>query len=127
MPERKDLVQAYWKYHSLHAGGRQDRLAADEWFWAWELVQETIQRDPSEALEIVVALVETASNEADLDYVGAGPLEDLVRERGEVLIDQLDMLARRDPRFRRAVNAMWLSEEVPISVRQRLERFRAQP
>jgi hypothetical protein len=127
VPEPTDLVRAYWTYHSLRAGGREEQLAADEWFWAWEAVQETVHSDPSKALEIVAALVETAPGEADVDYIGAGPLEDLVREHGPMLIDQIDMLARRAPRFRRAVNAMWLSEDVPAPVRQRLERFSTDP
>ena len=58
---------------------------------------------------MVLALVATAPDEDALAYVGAGPLEDLVKAHGDELVDELESEARQDPRFDAALRGVWLS------------------
>jgi hypothetical protein len=118
------VVDEFWRYHALTHGTRGDRLSADQYFWAWEAVQTTISEHPAEAVELIADLVRSAVSDDDLVYVGAGPLEGLVSQHGSTVVERIDELARQDSRFRRAVNAMWLSDAVPVTVRDRLARFR---
>ena len=108
-----DLAIAYHRYG-------ETRSDAD--FWAWERVTEIVRGPTAErAWEMVVALVRSASDEG-LEYVGAGPVEDLVCIHGAALIDWIDGEARRDPRFRETLASVWLMvEEIPEAVLARLQ------
>jgi hypothetical protein len=58
---------------------------------------------------LVSALVDGAETEDDLGRVGAGPLEDLLVSHGAALVDEVDDLARRNPRFAEAMSGVWWS------------------
>jgi tetratricopeptide (TPR) repeat protein len=70
----------------------------DELFWAWQHLQNYIRSDPRRAWEITLKLI-AAANERALAYVAAGPLEDLLYSRAEVFVDDVERLARTDPKF----------------------------
>jgi len=108
-----ELATAYHRYG-------ETRSDAD--FLAWERVTEIIRGPTAEkAWEIVVALVRSASD-AQLEYIGAGPVEDLVCTHGATLIDSIAAEAKRDPRFCEAVASIWLvAEEIPEAVLAKLQ------
>jgi hypothetical protein len=57
-----------------------------------------------------------------LEYVGAGPVEDLVCTHGATLVDSIAVEATRDPRFCEALASIWLIvEEIPEAVLSRLQ------
>ena len=74
MPERGDVIAAYWRHHALASGDRAERLASEEHFWAWEAVDEAMEGD--DALGLLDALLEAPG--ADPCYLGAGPIEVLL-------------------------------------------------
>lgn len=117
------LIGAYWKHYRLSTGGRQERLAADQWAWAWDEVEGAVMEPSANTLEMLMALAQTAADEEALAYLGAGPLEDLINSHGVQFVQQIEESARRDPMFRKAVAHVQLSSNVPASVRQRLARF----
>ena len=96
-----ELARAYLKHH-------RTKDAAD--FWAFEEVLERVAMgdDPDAAWDLVLALVE-AADESNLGYVGAGPLEDFVVHFGARCISDIETQARRDPKFRACLGAIWLS------------------
>ena len=67
-------VTAYWQNDELSQGDRQQRLAAADYFWAHDAVQEALagEEDVPAALDALLM----APN-ADPCCVGAGPWEDL--------------------------------------------------
>jgi hypothetical protein len=70
---------------------------------------------------MVVALVRSAPD-ARLEYVGAGPVEDLVCIHGATLIDRITNEARRDSRFCEALASIWLVlEDIPEAVLSELQ------
>jgi hypothetical protein len=111
--ERADLVEAYHR-HGVHGH--------DEDFWAWDRVGEIVRGpDAQRAFALVVALVRSASDDR-LEYVGAGPVEDLVQHHSAALIDQIEAEARHDPRFRDALGCIWLvAEDIAPPVLARLQ------
>ena len=58
-----------------------------------------------------------------LGVLAAGPLEDLLSYNGDHVVDQVDLLARRDPSFRLLLNGVWDSSIAP-DVLSRLEKYR---
>jgi hypothetical protein len=107
------LVEAYARYASSND-------PAD--FWAWDRVGQIVRgQDPEAAFELVRQLVR-AVPEDRLGYVGAGPLEDFVKQHGSALADWIVGEAGRDPRFRAALASIWLiAEDLPPGVIQRLQ------
>lgn len=58
----------------------------------WTFILKVVARRPSEwALEVLAA----------------GPLEDLIADKGHYFIDRIELEARRDPVFRRTLHGVW--------------------
>ena len=88
--EDQELVAAYLEHFATKDRGL---------FWAWENVQGYISNDPTRAWKLMLQLLEAAPDENALAYVAAGTLEDLLYARGELFIDEVERLARSDPKF----------------------------
>jgi hypothetical protein len=123
------VVDGWWRYQRLLVGARSDRKALElgepqDVVAAAEVVDDRVCSGGPEALDLVAALVRGADTDDDLGLVGAGPLEDLLTRHGATLVDDVDNLARRDPRFARALDSVWWSADAagPL-VTQRLGRW----
>jgi hypothetical protein len=123
-----ELVAAYWLHHRLSTSERRsDRLAADEFSWAWDKVQGAMGVS-DDAVGLILRLAQAAPDTEDaLDCLGAGPLENLIHARGAEIVDQIDAAARRDARLRKALSAVWYGDDVDQGVVQRLTRFAPPP
>ena len=73
-----DLSTAYWRHHQLSQGDRHERLAAQEYFWVWDVVGTATWELPAESLQMIDAILHHP--DADPVLVGAGPIEDLLSE-----------------------------------------------
>ncbi|HUQ63085.1 MAG TPA: hypothetical protein VM121_04985 [Acidimicrobiales bacterium] len=64
---------------------------------------------PAEFLERIVAVINSTPepDEELVGWVGCGDLENLVRDHGVELWEQIERLARSDARFRRALRSVW--------------------
>ena len=104
-------------YHRYGAEKRPDD------FWAWDVVNDISSGpDAERAWELVLAVVRSAPDHR-LEFVGAGPVENLVTVHAAALIDRIMSEAERDPRFREALAAMWLViEDIPPSALEQLQR-----
>jgi hypothetical protein len=108
-----ELVTVYHRHGATHD---------DADFWAWERVDDIIRGPAAErAWELVSTLVRTAPDEL-LEYIGAGPVEDLVNRHGAALIEKIEDEAKRDPRFREALASIWLvADDINHDVLSRLQ------
>lgn len=70
----------------------------DQHFWAGEHLHHYISSEPRRAWEITLKLIAAAKSEA-LVYIATGPLEDLLYSRAEVFVEDVERLARIDPKF----------------------------
>jgi hypothetical protein len=73
------------------------------------------------SIDLLRALVDSAISDDELDFVGAAPLEDLLshNHHGAAFVDEWNG-ERQQLRFRKALTGVWLAQDVPESVGQRL-------
>jgi hypothetical protein len=111
-----ELARGYLKCH---------RTRAVQDSWAFDEVLERVGLSSAEAVDawdVVLALVTMADDES-LGYIGAGPLEQLIRHFGPELVDRIEDCARQDPRFRFCLESVWLAEgDLPPAVQDRIVR-----
>ena len=129
------LVDAYWEYYRRTSGGatRPERLGADEFSWAWDEVESLIHDDEIAERQLglhrvglLIALAEGAPDQEALAYLGAGPVEELLRDH-EPNIGSIDEAARQNERFRYALRCAWFDRDLPAADAERLRRFGASP
>lgn len=120
-----DVVSAYWKHYELSTSAdRDDRLRADEFYWAWEQIDARIcDLAPADAIALLILLADAAPSDPALVYLGAGPIEDLLVTRAAEVVDAIDDAARANAKFRDALTAAWYDEHVPPEIAHRLRRF----
>jgi hypothetical protein len=109
-----EMATRYWSDHA--------RTGEAPYGPAQEFVAEFTEVGDPLVVEVIQSLVDADPTDVALDFVGAGPLEDLLshNRHGLTFVDEVDRRARRDPRLRAAVTGLWLSKDVPESVRTRL-------
>lgn len=109
------LADAYWRYHQLFQGTREERLTRDTYFWAWDAVETAVIESPGEAIEMIDTVLRHPA--ADPVYVGAGPIENLVSDRPppEVL-EEIGLRCRQDPMWREAISHAYVNDPVPTAV-----------
>jgi hypothetical protein len=90
--QQDGVTNAYWRYYRLCAGSREERLAAEKFFWAREQVDDVVHNAPIPAILTLVDEL-LAHPAADTGYVGAGPVEDLLHL--DAVVDWDEELARR--------------------------------
>lgn len=74
----------------------------------------------------VLELIDSSEPNLLLSLLAAGPLEDLLNENGDAVVDEVDRLARTSPKFRLLLNGVWNSGIKP-SVLIKLEKYRVNP
>ena len=94
-------LTAAWLRHR-HTRAETDWWAIEE---VWARVRDS--DDPEDAWAVTLALL-AASSPADLEFVGAGPLEDFVERFAPTHIARIEAEARRDPRFFASLGTIWL-------------------
>jgi hypothetical protein len=119
-----EVVAAYWRHHQLSISeDRTERADADEWFWAWEEVDEAALDASPGIVDFLVALAKAAPNDDALAYLGAGPLEDLIRRHGAEFVDAIDRAAQTSESFQVALRCVWYGADTNESIVTRLRRF----
>ena len=121
-------MDAYWEHYRRTWSGTGTVLDDDDdgWAWAWEEVDEAVHNCVAGVVSLLVALADAAAgNESALAYLGAGPVEDLLRQRNQAssLLDELDDAARANDNVRTAVRCVWWSDDDDPSVVARFTRF----
>jgi len=90
----------------------------------WELPRE----DPELCLESIITVldhIDCSSPNRLLAALAAGPLEELLVENGDVVVEQVEVLARRNQEFRLLLNGVWDSTIEP-EVLSKLAKYRNQ-
>lgn len=93
----------------------------------YDLDYEVPFRHPRLCLDaILLILARIPSDPADRHFqvLAAGPLENLLERHGAGMIDEIDVLARRSPSFRRLLNGVWTSR-MDSAVVERLAKYRS--
>lgn len=80
-------------------------------FWAFEKISDLKNTDPAGLWDITLLLIEKAPSSDALNYVAAGPLEDLLREHGSYFFDHVIQEAKSNKRFLYTLAGVWLDSE----------------
>ena len=116
-----EMLQAYLEY------GRRRVEKSPGWEdfeWAFDAALEiTDSNDADEVLSFVQALLHVTPDEL-VNWVAAGPLEDMLSFHGATVIDRVLRQAERDGRLRVALQGVWGVDRMHPSVGQKLEEAR---
>jgi hypothetical protein len=94
----KEIIDAYLHYY---------RTKKDEYWWAYEKI--AVLMESPDGLEFVNELIQACLNDAEIAYVAAGPLEDLIRKHHLAIKDTLIELVRKEAKMRQAIQGVWLA------------------
>lgn len=95
----KEIIDAYLNYY---------RTKKEEYWWAYEKVTELVESP--DGLAFVNELIQACHNDAEIAYVAAGPLEDLITKHHLEIKNALIELVRKEKKMRQAVQGVWLTE-----------------
>jgi hypothetical protein len=76
--------------------------------WPWRMMEDLRREDPEEAWQVTLQLIAAAPDGDALSYVAAGPLEDLIKDRGDQFIDRIEAEAAGNARLRQALGKVWI-------------------
>jgi hypothetical protein len=103
--ERQKLVAGYWQHALLARGDREQKLAAGDLFRAVETVNDVVMDgDVRDAVSLLDDLL--LAPDADPSLVGAGPLEDLLTERGSEAGPVVALRCQESERWRDALGSV---------------------
>ncbi len=111
-----EYVADYWFDYWRRVGGtRDERKALDSGHpaavcAAHEHVEACIRIGGAVAIDVITVLANAASGPDQLAAVGVGPIESLLYEHGEDVVDMLVDRSRREPAVARALGYVELAE-----------------
>lgn len=80
------------------------RTKQDIYSWAYEYLLSLETTDVERAWAITLHLINLAADDAEMAYVAAGSLEDILTYRIDQFIGRVEDQARKDPQFRIALS-----------------------
>ena len=78
--------------------------------WTYAVLAALVEEAPGLALDAVRSCLSKAETPEEVALVAAGPLEELIVARGAEVIDVIEDLAARSPRFAYALTGVWPPE-----------------
>ena len=108
-PTWPEVIHAYWRHmaRSRSALPRRNEDLSD--FWAWEAVESVWAGGVPDALDKLVQLADGALSTDLLNYLGGGPLEDLVQLWPGEYEAEILAAAERSPNFAAALRTVYAS------------------
>ncbi len=123
-PKDAELVNAYWEFQRLSAAStRAERTAADDYFWAYNAVNDLVCDDAAAAVVLLEQLL--ASPAADMRSITYGPIEDLLALHPEWCAEHLPEKCRKDPQWMDLIRLATVDDEVESQLGE-LARYRRQ-
>jgi hypothetical protein len=110
----REIAAGWWEYGRLLSGDLADRAGLERGEPAWavaacDTVHNLIQAGGDAAVWACVALIEYAPDPVDApNYVGAGPLEDLVVAHGDAISEALARIGAEYPTLCEARESVWV-------------------
>jgi hypothetical protein len=121
------VTPAYRRYYERARGGRRDRVRSDDDWWAWEAVAEAA-RTGQLPLPVLEALVCDPGGDSDYRvYVGAGPLEDLLRGHPNSYAETVAERAGTSAAWAETLTGVWLDHTEWMALPERLRSRMPRP
>jgi hypothetical protein len=112
MKDSSEIIKAYLQHYRLwHVQRSREYRVNPHFDWASEEVDK-ICSSPS-GLNFVFELLQACENDAEIHYVAAGPLENLIRRHHQSIKEELSKLVRQHALMRKAIHGVWITKEDP--------------
>lgn len=122
--DRAEPVETYWRHYQLSTSAvRSERLQSANDFWASESVNDATEEPTFDVMGLLRALADAAPDDRALCYLGAGPVEDLLRCHGDRFIGVIDDEATANARLQTALRCAWFENFLHPDAAARLRRF----
>ena len=109
--ERERLAKTWIYAQQLGVG----TFGYDRHSWAVDVVIDLAFHQPNNLWELMLRIMEIDSSEKIVKAIGAGPLEDLMVQHGEALIDKVEHLATKSAAFKAAMQNVWIEDsDTPV-------------
>jgi len=105
MATREEFISAYLR--TREKDSEQD-------FWAFEQMGQLHWENSPEVVDVTFALIEACQSDAELAYVAAGPVEDLLWSGNESNFATFAAACERSPKVLRAMTMLAWAEEDPM-------------
>jgi hypothetical protein len=79
----------------------------DALFWAFMKLDKLCTENPAQALKVITTILASTRDDLMLANLAAGPLETVLAHRGRDVIDEVERLAKSDPRVRELLKGVW--------------------
>ncbi len=89
-------------------------------WWAAVAMTKGIEQFPQLGWRLIGDVTDLATSDADINDLGAGPLEDFVRAHGAAFIDRIERRAATNPKFRKALSWVRVPESKDALTRRLL-------
>ena len=86
--------------------------------WVWSVLGDLLTGLPERGWPLLREIIRRAPDR-HLDYLGAGPLEDLLRDNGAEIIEAIELEAAHSPKLRLALGGLY-PHAIARSVRERI-------
>jgi hypothetical protein len=108
--EIAETAVAFRHQHELRNGNREERLQADDYWWAWERVNDAATEGSAPIELLDVLLRDPQADAAYRAYIAAGPLEDALRADPLRYGPLFDARSHEDELWAEAVGGIWLDD-----------------
>jgi len=130
-PEKRlQLVHAYISHNTRSVAWGTDMVLrqnpSENNFWAFEKMDELSHHTPDLSWELILQILHTPHEDSVTEVLAAGPLENLLAQFGEQLIDLVEKTAKDDPLFKALLGGVWQYSISP-GVWSRIEACRGNP
>ena len=93
-----ELADMWIEYH---------RANDDDLFSAVKKVDYLVANNAEKAWQMILAILKKDSSEAIMSNLGAGPLEELLVQQGDKVIDRVEAKTAQDPDFAQLIMEVW--------------------
>jgi hypothetical protein len=106
-PTWPEVIEAYWRHMERARAALPGRNTDMTDFWAWQAVDSVWAGGVPEAIDKLVQLADGVPHTELLNYLGGGPLEDLVQLWGGEYEAETVAAAERSPNFAAALRILY--------------------
>lgn len=114
----KEMAGAWERIYLAEKGGEDYK----DNFWAYHELSDLVDDEPDSALLVMQMIWQSSDDQQVLTNLAAGPLEDFLVKHGELFIDQIEDLARRDNKLSMLLGNVWKNDIADL-VWARIQKF----
>ena len=75
--------------------------------WVMDLEYELMQEQPEQILRMILEILKLNNSNRIQEVLSAGPLEDLLAQHGDLMIDAIESEAKKNPIFSQLLGGVW--------------------